>query len=135
MDQILKKYTHNKTFSEIQKYITLRFQNLKKSQLPQKPELLITETFAKSQSIYEQAKPFIGHSFHCLYKPQTFEKLVDKYLWFKGSCFIVLGIKEDHKIGVSYFYLPENTTLRREMLMDILHFSFPEVVETLENRE
>jgi hypothetical protein len=134
LNQILEKYKQNKTFTEIQKYTTLRFHDLKKNQLPRKPELLVTEAFAKSQAMYKRTKPFIGYSFNRLYQPQAFEELVDKYLWLKGVCFLVLGIKEDHKIGVSYFYLPQNTALRREILKDIVHYSFPEVVETPENQ-
>lgn len=133
LDQILEKYSHNKTFYEMHKFMSLEFQVLKINKPPEQPELLIKETFAKSQSVFERTEPFVGHSFHDLYKPESFEQLVNKYLWLKGLCFLVLGIKEDHKIGVAYFYQPENTIIRQQIIRDIVHFSFPEVVDTPEN--
>ena len=90
MGQILEKYAQNKTFPEIQKYMTQRLQDFKRTRLPQNREFLITETFARSQSVYERTKPFVGHSFNSLYKPQAFEELVEKYLWLKGICFFVI---------------------------------------------
>lgn len=46
---------------------------------------------------------------------------------------MVIGIKEEHRMAFSYFYLPGNEEIRRIFINDMVNYSFPEVPEIPEN--
>lgn len=133
LNEILNKYEGNQTFLKLHEYMIIKFQQLAKQRSPRQPELIIREAFERTQVVYEKTKPFVRNSFRD-FNPDAVERSVEKYLWLKGLCFLILGINQEHEIGLSYFYLPENQGMKKELLRDIIHYSFPEVPDVPANR-
>jgi hypothetical protein len=131
---LVAKYHEDQVFDHINKYMIVKAKELHKNVPTKLPDYLITDTFNKTQSLFEHTKGFIGNSFTTSYAPNMFEKNVNKYLWLKGIGFWVLGIGEDHEMAFSYFYLPGNESLKEELLKDIVHYSFPEIPQIEENK-
>ncbi len=133
LEEILTKYSQNQTFVKLQQYMNVKFQQLEKGRQPRQPAVIIKEAFQKSQTVYEKTKPFVGNSFQN-FDPDAVEHSIERYLWLKGLCFFLLGINQEHEIGLSYFYLAENQGIKKDFLRDIIHYSFPEVPDIPANR-
>ncbi len=127
IDNLVEKYQQDQTFDHINKYMIDKSKELHKHPPTRLPNTLITDTFDKTQSLFEHTKGFIGNSFTRDYTPVTFEKNVNKYLWLKGIGFWVLGIGQEHEMAFSYFYLPGNENLKDNLLKEIVQYSFPEI--------
>ena len=130
---LLVKYTDNQTFPKMHEYMIAKYRQLHKSGNPRLPNQIITETLEKARSLFEKVKPYVGSDFKRKYQPEEIEKTVNKYLWLKGICFLFLGIKDEHKNALSYFYLPGNEEMKYQFLRDTVKFSFPEVYDVPEN--
>lgn len=133
LSHLLIKYTDNRTFPKMHEYMLAKYHQLHKSGNPRQPNQIITETLEKARNLFEKIKPYVGSDFKRKYQPDDIEKTVNKYLWLKGICFLFLGIKEEHKIALSYFYLPGNEEMKYQFLRDTVKFSFPEVYDVPEN--
>ena len=131
--QLMAKYEQNHTLAGMRQYLILKYQELKIGKAPRDPQLVIQETLDKARSMYERTQPYVGSSFKRMYNPEKIEDTVHRYLWLKGFCFFFLGIGTEHQVAFPYFYLPGNENIRRELLRDIVHYSFPEVLEVPEN--
>jgi hypothetical protein len=134
LKQLIVKYETNQTFSKVQEYMDLKFQELHKTSKPRSSVIVIEETFDKSRLLYEQTKLFVGNNFARDYDPIQIRKEVQKYLWLKGFCFAILGITDEHRAALSYFYLPENEELKQDLLKDLVLYFFPEVSDVPENK-
>ncbi|HBE80116.1 MAG TPA: hypothetical protein DDW65_20390 [Firmicutes bacterium] len=135
LQQMMSKYENNQTFAKVQDYMEAKYQFLHKSHPPRTPSVVIQETFKRTQSLMDHTRPYIGNSFTRIYDPVQIEKNVNKYIWLKGLCFIILGINDEHRIALSYFYQPENQDLKQEFLKDVVIYSFPEVLDVPENKQ
>jgi hypothetical protein len=133
LQRLIQKYNHNNTFPEMHQYMIEKYRELDKKAPSESPDQLIAHTLNKSRSVFEKIKSFIGHNFKRQYNPVNLEKSINKYLWLKGICFIILGIGEEHKIAVSYFYSPGQESLKRNFMIDTVKYSFPEVRDIPEN--
>lgn len=131
---LVERYHEDQVFDHINKYMIIKADELHKHPPTKMPDVLITDTFNKTQSLFERTKNFIGDSFVTSYAPDNFEKNVNKYLWLKGIGFWVLGIGEEHEMAFSYFYLPGNEGLKKELLKEIVQYSFPEIPEIDANK-
>jgi hypothetical protein len=134
LSQLVNKYEDNQTFAKVYEYMVLKYQELHKIHPPTSPELVIKETFDRARMLFDRTRPYVGNSFTRVYDPAQIEKNVNKYLWLKDLCFIVLGIGDEHRIALSYFYQPGNGDLKQDFLKDVVHYSFPEVPDIPENK-
>lgn len=130
---LIQKYESNQTFVQMHQYILAKFEERNKKGTPSTPDKLIVETFQKTNNLFDKIRSFVGNNFTRQYDPIILEKNFNKYLWLKGICFAFLGINEEHKIAVSFFYQPENNEIKREFLLDVVKFSFPEVMDVPQN--
>jgi hypothetical protein len=133
LNQMLERYTQNQIFSKMHQYMIAKYVELGKTGDPGSPDTLIGDTLNRSRQVFDKTQPFVGNSFKKNYNPDRIEKAIDKYLWLKGLCFFVLGIREEHKIALSYFYLPENQKIKQQFLKDAVQYSYPEVLDVPEN--
>jgi hypothetical protein len=134
LEQLLNKYENNQTFTKVHDYMVLKYQELHKTNPPGSPSIVIQETFERARTLFDRTRPYVGTSFTRVYDPAQIEKNVHKYLWLKGLCFIVLGIGDEHRIALSYFYLPGNEDVKQDFLKDVVFYSFPEVPDIPENK-
>ncbi len=134
IDGLVEKYHQDQVFDHINQYMIDKAKELHKHPPTKFPDTLITDTFDKTQSLFEHTKGFIGNSFTRDYTPETFEKNVNKYLWLKGIGFWVLGIGQEHEMAFSYFYLPGNENLKENLLKEIVQYSFPEIPQIEANK-
>jgi hypothetical protein len=132
--QLVEKYEGNETFAKVQQYMELKYKELHKSKPPKSPSIVIQETLQRTQALMDRTRPFIGNSFTRVYDPVQIEKNVQKYIWLKGLCFVVLGINDEHRIALSFFYLPGNEEFKKQFLKDVVIYSFPEVADVPENQ-
>jgi hypothetical protein len=135
LQKLIQKYNHNNTFPEMHQYMITKYKELDKKDTLESPDQLISNTLDKSRSIFEKVKSFIGNSFKRQYNPVALEESVKKYLWLKGVCFMIMGINEEHKIAISYFYCPGQEDVKRNFMIDTVKYSFPEVQDIPENAE
>ena len=133
--ELLKKYTENKVFAKAYQFMLLKFRELNKDHPPRSPEVIINESFAKSNIVYEKAKPWVEPNLNRVYQPEVIEVKVNRLLWLKGICFLILGIGEEHKVGIAFFYLPENREIRKELMKEVVKYSYPEVPDIPENQD
>ncbi|HBF38272.1 MAG TPA: hypothetical protein DDW50_13235 [Firmicutes bacterium] len=134
LKQMVSKYENDQTFDKIQSYMELKYHELHKKKTPKPPSAVIQETFQHTRAFMDKTHPYIGSSFTRVYDPVQIEKNVHKYIWLKGICFLVLGIGDEHRIALSFFYLPGNEDLKKEFLKDVVIYSFPEVPDVPENQ-
>lgn len=134
LKQMVLKYENDQTFAKVQDYMENKYHELHKNKPPKSPSLVIQETFQRTRAFMDKTRPYIGSSFTRVYDPVQIEKNVNKYIWLKGICFLVLGIGDDHRIALSFFYIPGNENLKREFLKDVVIYSFPEVPDEPENQ-
>ena len=130
---LVHRFREDQTFDKMHQYMVSKATELNKAQPRQLPEFLIEDTFSKTDSLFERTRFAIKDNPGRFYEPETFEKSVQKLLWLKGICFLVIGIKEEHRMAFSYFYLPGNEGLRHKFINDMVNYSFPEVPEIPEN--
>lgn len=133
LQKLIQKYNHNNTFPEMHQYMIDKYQELDKKGTAELPDQLITKTLEKSRSVFEKVKSFVGSNFKRQYNPAALEASVNKYLWLKGVCFFILGIREEHKIAISYFYSPGRESVKKNFMIDTVKYSFPEVRDIPEN--
>ena len=134
LKQMVSKYESNRTFIKVQDYMETKYHQLGKNRPPKSPSLVIQETFQRTRAFMDKTRPYVGNSFTRVYDPDQIEKNVHRYIWLKGICFLVLGIGDEHRIALSFFYLPGNESLKKEFLKDVVIYSFPEVPDVPENR-
>ncbi len=135
INNLIVKYREKQVFNNIQQYMVEKAEELHRVKRLRLPDILIQDTFNKTNNLFEHTKGIIGNSFSTSFEPEQFEKNVRKYLWLKGLGFWVMGIGEDHKLAFSYFYLPGNENLKNDLLREIVQYSFPEVPQCEENTE
>jgi hypothetical protein len=127
LSQMIAKYRQNQIFQQMQAFMTAKYAEMHKSSTPKPPDQLIIDTMERSRTVYEKTRSFVGENFKRVYEPARIESSVNRFLWLKGLCFVVLGINEDHKVALSFFYMPGNEQYRQEFLRDTVKYSFPEV--------
>jgi hypothetical protein len=133
LNEMMARYNQNQTFLKMHEYMVSKYQELGKTASPVFPDTLIEDTLNRSRQVFDKTQPLVGNSFKKVYDPERIEKAINKYLWLKGLCFFVLGIKEEHKIALSYFYLPGNEQVKLQFLKDAVQYSYPEVLDVPEN--
>ncbi len=133
VQNMVNKFREDETFDKIHQYMLSKSTELNKTQPRHFPDFLIEDTFSKTDNLFERTRFAIKDNPGRFYEPVSFEKSVQKLLWLKGICFIVIGIKEEHEMAFSYFYLPGNENLKRQFLQDMIYYSFPEVPDIPEN--
>jgi len=130
LPKLITKYTQNQTFHKMHSYMIKRYAELNKQSHPPLPDQLIIDTLDKTQSVFEKTKSIVGNRFKRQYDPEIIETNINKYLWLKGLCFFILGIGDEHKIAVTYFFEPGNERIKQEFLLDTVKYSYPEVQDT-----
>jgi hypothetical protein len=130
---MVAKYKNDQTFDKIYQYMLAKASELNKDNPCHSPDFLIEDTFAKTDNLFAKTRFAIKDNPGRFYDPLTFEKSVEKLLWLKGVCFLVMGIKEEHQMAFSYFYAPGNEANRYEFLQEMINYSFPEVPDVPEN--
>ncbi len=131
--QMITKYNQNQVFPRMETYMIDKYHQLQRSDTPKPPSQLISDTLERSRAVYEKTRSFVGDSFKRVYNPLQIESTINRYLWLKGLCFLVMGINEEHKIALSFFYLPGNENQKREFLRDAVRYSFPEIQDVPAN--
>lgn len=134
LEQMLVKYEQQQVFEEMRQYMNSKLADLEKDEIIESPEVLIRETLERTRSVYEKVQPFVGNQFKKNYNPEEIEAKINKFAWLKGPAFLILGIRTKHKIALSFFYLPENESLKRNFFDDAVQYSYPEVLNTPENQ-
>jgi hypothetical protein len=134
LQQMVIKYENDQTFAKVQQYMDIKYKELHKTKQPRSPAIVIQETFQRTRTLMDRTRPFIGNSFTRVYDPVQIEKNVQKYIWLKGLCFVVLGIGDEHRIALSFFYTPGYEELKQQFLKDVVIYSFPEVPDLPENQ-
>jgi hypothetical protein len=132
--QFMVCYSDNQTFDKINQYMTCKYQEMNKTKTPEPPSELLAETFEKSNNLIVQTKKYYGNSFTRVYDPEMVEKKVRKFLWLKGIYFFILGINDEHRLAMSYFYLPGNEAIKQDFLERAVQFSYPEIPDIPENK-
>lgn len=130
---MVAKYKNDQTFDKINQYMLAKASELNKDNPRHSPDFLIEDTFAKTDNLFAKTRVAIKDNPGRFYNPLTFERSVQKLLWLKGVCFLVMGIKEEHQMAFSYFYAPGNEANRYEFLQEMINYSFPEVLDVSEN--
>lgn len=132
--QFMVCYTDNQTFDKISQYMVFKYQEMNRTKTPKSPSQLLAETFEKSNNLIAQTKKYFGNNFTRVYDPEMVEKKVRKFLWLKGIYFFILGINDEHRLAMSYFYLPGNEAVKQDFLERAVRFSYPEIPDIPENK-
>ena len=130
---LVNGFREDRTFDKIHQYMHSKAIELNKAQPRHFPDFLIEDTFSKTDNLFERTRFAIKDNPGRFYEPVSFEKSVQKLLWLKGICFVLIGIKEEHQMAFSYFYLPGNENLKHKFINDMVKYSFPEVPDIPEN--
>lgn len=133
VSDLLREFRKDQTFDKIHQYMLSKAVELNKAQPRHLPDFLIEDTFSKTDNLFDRTRFAIKDNPGRFYEPESFEKSVQKLLWLKGICFVLMGIKEEHQMAFSYFYLPGNENLRYKFIDNMVKYSFPEVPEISEN--
>jgi hypothetical protein len=133
LEQMIDKYEQQQIFEKMRQYMNDKSEALGKDEILESPQELIRETLERTRSVYEKVQPFVGNQFKRNYNPEEIEAKINKFAWLKGPAFLILKIRTKHKIALSFFYLPENETLKRSFLHDAVQYSYPEVLNAPEN--
>lgn len=134
LDEMLIKYKERQVFEQMFLYMNSKSAELEKDEVLESPEVLIRETLERTRAVYEKVQPFVGNQFKKNYNPEEIEIKINKFAWLKGPAFLILGIREKHKIALSFFYQPENISIKQEFLHDAVRYSYPEILDTPENQ-
>lgn len=130
---LVKEFREDQTFDKIHQYMISKATELKKAHPRHFPDFLIEDTFSKTDNLFERTRFAIKDDPKRFYQPESLEKSVQKLLWLKGICFLLMGINEEHQMAFSYFYLPGNEKLKHKFIDEMVKYSFPEVPELPEN--
>lgn len=133
LEQMLVKYEQQQVFEQMRQYMNSKLDDLDKGEILESPQDLIRETLERTRAVYDKVQPFVGNQFKKNYNTEEIEAKINKYAWLKGPAFLILGIRVKHKIALSFFYLPENESLKRNFLHDAVQYSYPEVLNVPEN--
>lgn len=133
VSDLISEFREDQTFNKIHQYMLSKAVELNKAQPRHLPDFLIEDTFSKTDNLFDRTRFAIKDNPGRFYEPESFEKSVQKLLWLKGICFVLMGIKEEHQMAFSYFYLPGNEDLRYKFIDNMVKYSFPEVPEISEN--
>jgi hypothetical protein len=133
MTDFIHRYKENQVFQQIQDYMNAKYAELHKPRTPRSPEVVMEDAFDNARSLMDITRKAVGNKFVGVYDPEQIDKKVRHYLWLKGVCFFVLGIGEEHKIAVSFFYVPGNEALKKQFMKDVVLYSFPEIPDVPEN--
>lgn len=133
LEQLLVKYESQNVFEQMRTYINSKLTTLEDGEPIEPPQVLIRETLERTRAVYEKVQPLVGNQFKRNYNPQDIEAKINKFSWLKKPAFLILGIREKHKIALSFFYLAENEALKRKFLRDAVQYSYPEILDTPEN--
>lgn len=131
---LVTKFKEGQVFDKINDYMISKATELNKDHPRHTPDYLIEDTFNKTDNLFEKTRFAVKDNPGRFYEPISFEKSVQKLLWLRGVCFLVMGIKEEHQMAFSYFYVPGNEDVKREFLEDMINYSFPEVPDIPENQ-
>ncbi|HEX3045911.1 MAG TPA: hypothetical protein VHY08_14225 [Bacillota bacterium] len=134
MTDFIHRYKENQVFQHIQDYMNAKYAELHKPQAPRSPEVVMEDAFDNARSLMDITRKAVGNKFVGVYDPEQIDKKVRHYLWLKGVCFFVLGIGEEHKIAVSFFYVQGNEALKKQFMKDVVLYSFPEIPDVPENQ-
>lgn len=134
LEEMLAKYEKRQVFDQMLQYMNSKAAELEKDEVIESPQILIRETLERTRAVYEKVQPFVGNQFKRNYNPEDIESKINKYRWLKGPAFLILGIRQRHKIALSFFYLPENESIKREFLHDAVRYSYPEILDIPENQ-
>jgi hypothetical protein len=134
LEEMLAKYEQRQVFDQMLQYMNSKAAELEKDEVIESPQILIRETLERTRAVYEKVQPFVGNQFKRNYNPEDIESKINKYRWLKGPAFLILGIRQRHKIALSFFYLPENESIKREFLHDAVQYSYPEILDIPENQ-
>ncbi len=133
LEQMIVKYEEQQVFEKMRQYMNEKSAALEKDEILESPQDLIRETLERTRAVYEKVQPFVGNQFKKNYNPEEIEAKINKFAWLKGPAFLILRIKEKHKIALSFFYLPENENIKWSFLHDAVQYSYPEVLNAPEN--
>lgn len=133
LEQMIVKYEQQQVFDLMRQYMNEKAEALERDEILESPQDLIRETLERTRAVYEKVQPFVGNQFKKNYNPEEIEAKINKFAWLKGPAFLILGIKEKHKIALSFFYLPENENIKSSFLHDAVQYSYPEVLNVPEN--
>lgn len=134
LDEMLVKYEQRQVFEQMQQYMNSKAAELEKDEVLESPQAIIRDTLERTRAVYEKVQPFVGNQFKRNYNPEEIEAKINKFAWLKGPAFLILGIREKHKIALSFFYQPENEGIKQEFFDDAVQYSYPEVLVTPENQ-
>lgn len=134
INEFIACYTDDQTFDKISRYMRAKYEEKNIKKTPKYPGELLTETFEKSNNLIAQTKKFYGDSFTRVYDPEVVEKKVRRFLWLKGLYFFILGINDEHRLAMSYFYLPGNEAVKQDFFERVVMFSYPEIPDVPENK-
>lgn len=133
LEQMIVKYEQQQVFEQMRQYMNKKSEELENDGVDESPQDLIRETLERTRAVYEKVQPFVGNQFKKNYNPEDIEAKINRFAWLKGPAFLILKIREKHKIALSFFYLPENEELKRNFLHDAVQYSYPEVLNVPEN--
>ncbi len=134
-NEFIINYNANNIFEKVDRYMSSYYKEAKKNTPLRYPDVILQDTLDKAGNLIVQTRKFVGSSFSKVYEPELIEKKVRRFLWLKGICFFALGINDEHRLAVSYFYLPGNEDERRDFLRHVVRFSFPEVPDLSGNKD
>lgn len=133
VQELVKEFREDQTFEKIHQYMILKAIELRKAHPRHLPDFLIEDTFSKTDNLFERTRFAIKDNPNRFYEPESLEKSVQRLLWLKGICFMLMGINEEHQMAFSYFYLPGNENIKHKFIDEMVKYSFPEVPELPEN--
>ena len=102
LEQMIVKYEQQQVFEKMRQYMDEKAEALEKEEILEAPQDLIRETLERTRAVYEKVQPFVGNQFKKNYNPEEIEAKINKFAWLKGPAFLILGIKEKHKVALSF---------------------------------
>lgn len=130
--KMMEQYSANQVFDTIDDYLKIQ---LESDSRIQPSATLIEGVFFKTQKLLNMARYFGGKGFNHQYHSDILAEKFRKYMRLKDVSFLLLGIKQEHKLIMAYLYLPEHESLRHEVFQYIVEFLFPQVPNVPENQE
>ncbi len=134
VDQIIANYSQNKIFIRISEYLAYKSIELEHPLNREPVDYLFKKTSDKLLFLFGIINPLIGRKTVDFYDTGRFMGKIINYLWLKDLCFLFLGIGEEHKEILTFFFLPQNNDLKQELKINIVKYLYPEVPEIPENK-
>ncbi|MCL6588616.1 MAG: hypothetical protein K6U80_01545 [Firmicutes bacterium] len=134
MLNFIQRYRQNQVFGLIYDYMIAKYAELHRTRAPRPPETVMEESFDNARNLMDYTRKVVGNSLKGIYDPEQVYQKVRHYLWLKGLCFLLLGIGEEHKVAISFFYVPGNEAFKKEFLKDVVLYSYPEIPDVPENQ-